>query len=53
VQLRVEKIERPLEVPPTKRNLAWCRETLREEEKHVSPSGTFRESNDLKDIQVM
>jgi len=41
----VEQIERPMEVPPTKRKPSWCREILREAEKHAAPSGTFRESN--------
>ena len=41
----IEQIERPMEVPPAKRKLAWCREIPREAEKHVAPSGTFRESN--------
>ena len=41
----VEQIERPMEVPPAKRKPAWCREILREAEKHAAPSGTFRESN--------
>jgi hypothetical protein len=41
----VEQIEIPLEVPTAKRKPAWCREILREVEKHAALSGTFRESN--------
>jgi hypothetical protein len=33
----IEHIERPMEVTPAKRNPAWCREILREEEKHATP----------------
>jgi hypothetical protein len=33
-----------LEKPPVKRKSAWCREILKEAEKHVAPKGTFRES---------
>jgi len=40
----VERIERPLEVPLAKRKHVWCGEILRETEKHVAPSSTFRES---------
>ena len=40
--------ERPaeelLEALPSKRRLAWFRETLQEAEKHKAPPGTFRES---------
>jgi hypothetical protein len=41
----IDQIERPIEVPPAKRKLIWCREILREAKKHVAPLGTFRESN--------
>ena len=33
-----------MEIPPIKRKPAWCREILKEAEKHSSPKGTFRES---------
>jgi hypothetical protein len=37
-------IEFPLEKPPAKRKPAWCREILKEAEKHATPKGTFKES---------
>jgi hypothetical protein len=37
-------VEFPLEKPHVKRNPAWCREILKEAEKHAAPKGTFRES---------
>jgi hypothetical protein len=37
-------VEFPREKPPTKRKPAWCREVLKEAEKHAAPKGTFRES---------
>jgi hypothetical protein len=39
-----DTIEFPMEIPPTKRKPAWCREILKEAEKHSAPKGTFRES---------
>jgi transposase InsO family protein len=39
-----DSIEFPLEKPPVKRKPAWCREILKEAEKHAAPKGTFRES---------
>jgi hypothetical protein len=39
-----DTIEFPLEKPPVKRKPAWCREILKEAEKHAAPKGTFRES---------
>jgi hypothetical protein len=39
-----DSVEFPLEKPPVKRNPAWCREILKEAEKHATPKGTFRES---------
>jgi hypothetical protein len=39
-----DSIEIPLEAPPAKRRPAWCREILKEAEKHATPKGTFRES---------
>jgi hypothetical protein len=39
-----DTIEFPLEIPPIKRKPAWCREILKEVEKHSAPRGTFRES---------
>jgi hypothetical protein len=39
-----DTIEFQLEIPPTKRKPAWCREILKEAEKHSAPKGTFRES---------
>jgi hypothetical protein len=44
VDLRRYSVEFPLEKPLIKRNPAWCREILKEEEKHAAPKGTFRES---------
>jgi hypothetical protein len=38
-----DTIEFPLEKPPVKRKPAWCREILKEVEKHATPKGTFRE----------
>jgi hypothetical protein len=37
-------VEFPLKKPPIKRRPAWCREILKEVEKHATPKGTFRES---------
>jgi hypothetical protein len=39
-----DSIEFPMELPPVKRKPAWCREILKEAEKHSAPKGTFRES---------
>jgi hypothetical protein len=39
-----DTIEFPMEIPPTKRKPAWCREILKEAEKHSASKGTFRES---------
>jgi hypothetical protein len=39
-----DSIEFPMELPPVKRKPAWCREILREAERHSAPKGTFRES---------
>jgi hypothetical protein len=39
-----DSIECSLEKPPSKRKPAWCREILKEAEKHAAPKGTFRES---------
>jgi hypothetical protein len=39
-----DSIEFPLEKPPAKRKPTWCREILKEAEKHATPKGTFRES---------
>jgi len=39
-----EVLERSLEEPLIKRRPAWFKETLHEAERHVTPSGTFRES---------
>jgi hypothetical protein len=39
-----DSIEFPLEKPPVKRKPTWCREILKEAEKHATPKGTFRES---------
>jgi hypothetical protein len=39
-----DSIEFPMELPPVKRKPAWCREILKEAEKHLAPKGTFRES---------
>jgi hypothetical protein len=39
-----DSVEFPLEKPPVKRKPAWCREILKEAEKHAAPKGTFRES---------
>jgi hypothetical protein len=39
-----DTIEFPLEKTPVKRKPAWCREILKEAEKHATPKGTFRES---------
>jgi hypothetical protein len=39
-----DSIKFPLEKPLAKRKLAWCREILKEAEKHATPKGTFRES---------
>jgi hypothetical protein len=33
----IEQIERHMEVPPAKRKHSWCREILREAEKHAAP----------------
>jgi hypothetical protein len=38
-----DSIEFPLEKPPIKRRPAWCREILKEAEKHAAPKGTFKE----------
>jgi hypothetical protein len=38
-----DTIEFPMEIPPIKRKPAWCREFLKEVEKHSAPKGTFRE----------
>lgn len=38
-----EIMDRSLDEHPTKRRPAWFRETLQEVERHVAPSGTFRE----------
>ncbi|MCZ2221993.1 hypothetical protein NUW87_11590, partial [Corynebacterium pilbarense] len=38
-----DSIEFPMELPPVKRKQAWCREILREAERHSAPKGTFRE----------
>jgi hypothetical protein len=37
-----DPIERPRDVLPSQRRLSWLQETLQEEKKHASPSGTFR-----------
>jgi hypothetical protein len=42
-----DTIEFPMEIPPAKRKPAWCREILKEAEKHSAPKGTFRESKKL------
>jgi hypothetical protein len=39
-----DSIDFPMELPPVKRKPAWCREILREAERHSAPKGTFRES---------
>jgi hypothetical protein len=39
-----DSVEFPLEKPPVKRKPSWCREILKEAEKHAAPKGTFRES---------
>jgi hypothetical protein len=39
-----DSIEFPLEKLPAKRKPTWCREILKEAEKHAAPKGTFRES---------
>jgi hypothetical protein len=39
-----DSIEFPMELPPIKRKPAWCREILKDAEKHSAPKGTFRES---------
>jgi hypothetical protein len=39
-----DTIEFPLEIPPIKRKPVWCREILKEEEKHSTPKSTFREN---------
>jgi hypothetical protein len=39
-----DTIEFPLEKFPIKRKPAWCREILKETEKHSAPKGTFIES---------
>jgi hypothetical protein len=44
VDLIRDYVEFPLEKPPVKRKPAWCREILKEAEKHRAPIGTFRES---------
>jgi hypothetical protein len=41
-------VEFPLEKPLVKRKPAWCREILKEAEKHATPKGTFRESKKLE-----
>jgi hypothetical protein len=40
----IEQVERPLDVPQSKRKPAWCREIMQEAKSHGAPSGTFRES---------
>jgi hypothetical protein len=40
-----DSVEITLEKPLVKRKLAWCREVLMEAEKHATPKGTFKESN--------
>jgi hypothetical protein len=37
-----------MELPPVKRKPAWCREILKEAEKHSAPKGTFRERRNQK-----
>jgi hypothetical protein len=39
-----DSIDFPLEKPHVKRKPNWCREILKEAEKHVAPKGTFTES---------
>jgi hypothetical protein len=39
-----DTIEFPMELPPLKRKLAWCRKIFKEAEKHSALKGTFRES---------
>jgi hypothetical protein len=39
-----DSVEFPLEKPLIKRKSTWCREILKEAEKHAAPKGTFRES---------
>jgi hypothetical protein len=39
-----DSVEFPLEKPPVKRKPTWCREILKEAEKHAAPKGTFRET---------
>ena len=34
----------PLDPPPYRRGPLWLRDTLQDAEKHISPTGTFRES---------
>jgi hypothetical protein len=38
-----DTIEFPLEIPPIKRKPTWCREIIKEAEKHSTSKGTFRE----------
>jgi hypothetical protein len=45
-------VEFPLEKPPVKRKPTWCREILKEAEKHATPKGTFRESKKQISTQV-
>jgi hypothetical protein len=40
----VEQVERPLDVPQSKRKPAWCREIMQEANSHGASLGTFRES---------
>jgi hypothetical protein len=42
-----DSIEFPLDKPPTKKKPSWCHEILKEEEKHATPKGNFRESKKL------
>jgi hypothetical protein len=40
----IEWVEKPLDVPQSKRKPAWCGEIMHEAKSHGAPSGTFRES---------